>query len=264
MDVLVVIARYKEDVNWVKNLELPYLIINKGPPIQDIDIQNNSISVPNSIEGREAHSYLWYIVDNYDKLPDKVIFLQADPFEHQPDILKILKKENISKLSGCVGLTRYYKEGIPHWRIRRAYGRYFINNVECWRGYYDDSFADILPKIQDLFWKYITPDFTETLNIDLQNKSVRQGVFEFFDIPFIRNKVSPFFFAAQFVVDKQRILQRTKEYYIDKLEVVDITPKSAYILERIWSGIFGEDMNRDLQELKQEALSNNNGPIHLC
>jgi hypothetical protein len=264
MSTLVVIARYKEDVKWVRKLELPYLIINKGPPIQHQDIAQNSVSAPNSLEGREAHSYLWYILNYYDSLPDKVIFLQADPFEHQPDILKILNEDAISKLDGCVGLTRYYKEGIPHWRVRKSYGQYFINNVECWSGYYDDNFIDAFPKWQDCFVMYAGPLFLQMSNIDLTNKTMRQGIFEIFEIPYVKDKISPYFFAAQFLVTKNRILTRSKEYYERILECVDTTSKSGYILERIWCGIFGDDMNRDIKELREEALSKRNGAIHLC
>jgi hypothetical protein len=33
-------------------------------------------------KGREASSYLWWIIENYDKLPDEIYLLQGNPFEH--------------------------------------------------------------------------------------------------------------------------------------------------------------------------------------
>lgn len=65
-----VIARYNEDVSWVTE---PFTIVQKG------------VDLPN--EGREASSYLWWIIENYKKLPDEVHFLQANPFDHVDDNL---------------------------------------------------------------------------------------------------------------------------------------------------------------------------------
>lgn len=64
-----VVARYNENVDWCKDC----VIIEKG------------IDVPNT--GREASSYAWYIIQNYDNLPEKITFCQGNPFDHCPDIL---------------------------------------------------------------------------------------------------------------------------------------------------------------------------------
>jgi hypothetical protein len=68
-----VIARYNEDVSWATQ---PFEIVQKGEHL------------PN--EGREASSYLWWIIENYDKLPDEVHFLQANPFDHVDKDLNII------------------------------------------------------------------------------------------------------------------------------------------------------------------------------
>jgi len=60
-----VIARYNEDTAWATE---PFTIVQKG------------VHLPN--EGREASSYLWWIIENYKDLPDEVHFLQANPFDH--------------------------------------------------------------------------------------------------------------------------------------------------------------------------------------
>jgi hypothetical protein len=46
------------------------------------------IQLPNI--GREAHSYLYHIVANYDRLADWTIFSQADPIFHCPNFADIL------------------------------------------------------------------------------------------------------------------------------------------------------------------------------
>lgn len=68
-EVFYVIARYKEDVSWAKKFKK--FIVQKD------------IHVPNV--GREASSYLWYIVNNYYKLDDLVAyqFCQGRSHDHK-------------------------------------------------------------------------------------------------------------------------------------------------------------------------------------
>jgi hypothetical protein len=74
-----VVARYKENISWVPCLGYKFVIYNKGPKLG-----MPCIELPNI--GREAHSYLYYIVSNYDKLTDFTAFLQGHPFDHCSNI----------------------------------------------------------------------------------------------------------------------------------------------------------------------------------
>ena len=80
---MLVVARYNEDIEWTKHVSIPVTIYNKGEPLE------GSIPLPNI--GREAHTYLTYIVENYDSLPDKVFFTQGNPFPHSPNFLQRLR-----------------------------------------------------------------------------------------------------------------------------------------------------------------------------
>lgn len=101
----IVVARYQEDVDWTNGLE-------------NVIIYNKSTTLPNSKHsyqqlpnvGREGHTYLYHIINNYDNLDDYTCFLQGFPFDHSPDIERRLKifKENpipfcfvIGKLYNC-------------------------------------------------------------------------------------------------------------------------------------------------------------------
>ena len=77
----IVIARYNESLDWLDTCLTPQQrrsvwIYNKGPDSVSSQIK----TLPNV--GREAHTYLTYIIENYDNLPDRVYFLQGDPFPH--------------------------------------------------------------------------------------------------------------------------------------------------------------------------------------
>ena len=71
MSYQVVIAKYKENIDWTNTVE-NVKIYNKGP---DGDIPNI---------GREGETFLRYIIEHYEVLPDFVVFLQGDPFPHMP------------------------------------------------------------------------------------------------------------------------------------------------------------------------------------
>lgn len=77
----IVIARYNESLSWLDTCLTPaqrrsVWIYNKGPD----PISSQIKTLPNV--GREAHTYLTYIIENYDNLPERVYFLQGDPFPH--------------------------------------------------------------------------------------------------------------------------------------------------------------------------------------
>lgn len=79
MAVHVVVAKYKEDISWIPPGLCVY-VYDKGP----------DGNIPNV--GREAETFARFIVEKYDDLreDDTVYFLQGNPFDHCPDILRVL------------------------------------------------------------------------------------------------------------------------------------------------------------------------------
>ena len=71
MSYIIVVARYNENVEWLHSEMQHCIFYNKG----------EKLNIPNEIlvenVGRESESYLHYIIDHYDNLPDIVIFTQA-------------------------------------------------------------------------------------------------------------------------------------------------------------------------------------------
>lgn len=89
-----VIARYNEPVSWLNRIAEPnsnIRVYNKGGRITENLPGNCRVSeLPNV--GRESHTYLTYIIENYYNLPDYVTFLQANPFDHCPEIFAYMKE----------------------------------------------------------------------------------------------------------------------------------------------------------------------------
>jgi protoporphyrinogen oxidase len=72
-----VIARYNEDISWSDGR--PRIIYNKGEKIEGLP-EKEQVFLPNV--GREAHTYLTYVIDHYDNLPDYVMFCQGRIHDH--------------------------------------------------------------------------------------------------------------------------------------------------------------------------------------
>ena len=70
----IVVAKYKEDMSWVSNFDKSRLFI-----YDKSGEDNGFINLPNF--GREAHTYLTHIIENYDNLSDYTCFLQGNPFD---------------------------------------------------------------------------------------------------------------------------------------------------------------------------------------
>jgi hypothetical protein len=71
----IVIARYEEDVSWVQQIPKEKVsrifIYNKGSPVT----AEGCIVIPLPNLGRETHTYLHHVLQNYNALADTTIFL---------------------------------------------------------------------------------------------------------------------------------------------------------------------------------------------
>lgn len=81
-----VIARYQENIDWANGINNS-IIYNKGATLPNTI--HPIVSLPNV--GREGHTYLYHIIQNYDQLDDHTCFLQGHPFDHTPDLEKRLQ-----------------------------------------------------------------------------------------------------------------------------------------------------------------------------
>ena len=68
----IVVARYNEDLKWLEPYSSITTIYNKG---SESEYATNSINIPNV--GRESHTYLYHIINNYENLADRTIFFQG-------------------------------------------------------------------------------------------------------------------------------------------------------------------------------------------
>ncbi|MBU1040981.1 MAG: DUF3431 domain-containing protein [Proteobacteria bacterium] len=81
-DIQLVVARYREDLSWLREVGLPCVVYNKGPELDLSSLPPGAEvrALPNL--GREAHTYLTHILARYHGLPRYTAFVQGNPFAH--------------------------------------------------------------------------------------------------------------------------------------------------------------------------------------
>lgn len=103
-----VVARYNEDTSWTKDLQSVVLYDKSDRPVPG--------SIPLKNIGREADTYLRYIVDHYHSLPEFVVFLQGNPFEHMNAGSKI-EDGFFKPMAATPFLTRIWTENTDRYKV---------------------------------------------------------------------------------------------------------------------------------------------------
>lgn len=113
----IVVARYNENINWLLPFKHIVRIQNKGDRNTiHSDLQEKVVDIDNI--GLDQYCHLMYILQNYENLPDVIIFIQADMEKHTDafdttDVLKILQNLDIegSTLGKSTNAKLYRMDG---------------------------------------------------------------------------------------------------------------------------------------------------------
>lgn len=203
-----VVARHEEDLRWLRRVPstIRISVYNKGrtPLLPDGLPTPDELSVqelPNL--GREAHSYLWHLVDRYEELSPITVFCQGHPFDHAPDFHKRL---------------RALAEGTE-------FPKPFL-----WYGFCDDTDD---PRGRKLFvpWSK-NPERHELFTGELFEKVLGEKSPAWFR----------FRGGAQFCVAHEAVIQKPREFYARALKSILETRHAAHSMERFWDRLFGPPM----------------------
>jgi hypothetical protein len=120
-NITFVVARYNENPSWVRLLPGRVIIYNKGKDdICEFERRDNITVEPVENVGREGHTYLHYMITQYDSLADRAFFLQADPFDHAQNVLELCcMAEDLAPFQGLS--TWYIKDKVPNKYIAEKY-----------------------------------------------------------------------------------------------------------------------------------------------
>jgi len=117
MKIEACIAKYKENISWVNNLKIPYVIYDKSKDVPNV--------------GRESDTYLQYIIKNYENLPDYVVLLQGNPFDHVKNPNDFI--DSINNFSGSTDLlflhNDYYEVHNKYTRTKESFSALFDHTI---------------------------------------------------------------------------------------------------------------------------------------
>lgn len=199
-----VVAQYKENLNWLSPLKYPIHVYNKGgASIPENDFVWRWEKMRNV--GRESHTYLSHIIENYDELADVTMFTQGAIDDHG---IRLYDIENAIKIASVEGRSHCAKivEDYSNWGM--------INHKGKW--------ADELKSGNMTPAKITFGDFYKSLFKRDHPASIKV------------------YYAAIFAVRKDIIRMYPKEFYTEAIKHVDKSrnPGEGHYFERIWFEMF--------------------------
>ncbi len=258
----IVVARFKEDLEWLNKLiesELwieRVIIFNKGP--ENISFSKKALKKIEIIRkeniGREGGTYLDYIIENYEVLPDKIWFIQGDPFDHSPDFVNLMKYDVVRYYvdKEFQTLTWRYNDVIPP-NIDSDH-RFYIQNNRIIQYYIDSNtqqtvetheFHDFAHDEKVNALKYKTPiPYGNYLHYMCGSNGFPQP-----------SNIIPYCWSAIFYVRGNSIRRNSKKSYEKLLKMLlstnDQGGNEGFVLERLWQYILTHETYSDLVSLKR-------------
>ncbi len=197
--VEIVVAKYKEDIGWLELFFKSCHVYDKGGetfPAYDVWRWE---SVPNI--GRESHTYLYHIINNYNCLCDVTLFTQGLVMDHGLTVSDVIQTINHAESNGfkqCHVMSDLYSN----------WGR--MNHSGKW--------------------------LSELKSGHMRKASTTFGEFYNHVIGADHPAFITIYYAAIFTVRRDVIQQKSIEYYIDIIRYVNdhVNPEEGHYFERIW------------------------------
>ncbi len=210
MSNCLIISRYDEDISWLSSYETFNLYIyNKGSRIKNSEFKN-IINLKNV--GRESHTWLYHIVNNYNKLDDINIFLQG----------------RIDDL-GCMAFQN------PNYYLRE------INQI----GFAASRYGVLSP----FHWKYnVGIEKNKKYKDKWDNGEISRSQIGFRNFAKKLFPDIPLFIATNyggcFAVKKEVIKQYSLDFYSELLDILSMhkNPIEGHYMERLWCYIFTKNI----------------------
>jgi hypothetical protein len=224
MTKVAILSRYKEtDTTWYNILKNEYdnvIIFNKF---------NGKNLLPNV--GREGHTYLYYIVNNYDNLPDEMLFSQYDPTDH-------FHRKNIHEYRDINHMNFFLKSSILDFICINAkdYDVFVRKRPVDWIKYYNLLYNNNI-------------DFNHVVSIG----ACLNGVFRVTKQSVLRHS-KDFYDRALSMLSKDR--HPTEGYFFERAWKYIFTnygncpEKYSYLLDSVW--LFGNDIIQSVHKTRRD------------
>jgi hypothetical protein len=210
--LVIVTAHYNEDIEWLRKTKYPVVLCDKPGAKSSSFTPDKSCTLPVN-KGREASSYLKYIVENYDRLPDRIAFIHGhEETVHQKYPKHILKAIDDAKDLDYVSLNNWI-----HMKKRVCETDTHLG-TEC--GSWTAAFDDMKEHWESLFKPIVKYEMPEYFRFDA---------------------------SAQFVVTRKAIQRHPKEVYQKLLDYMIEDGQNDFVrgvvMEFMWQSIFSDTRN---------------------
>ncbi len=196
MDTQIVVSRYNENIDWLTPFKNITIIYNKG----NNNIDSNIFNIVNLKNvGRESHTYLYHIINNYEKLAYNTIFFQGNINDH-----KILELNDYINNNN---MTAHF-ENIPLYKFKNK-----IEHKSKWEKEYNNGLM-LKESLTPYEWLKDVLGIVFEENVD--NIKVIWG--------------------ANFAVTKDLIKSKPKSFYENILRYIEYhkNPELGHYIERSW------------------------------
>ena len=214
--LVVVVSHFDEDLSWLDPYKGLMMIFNKGDELPPNRITDPIVNIRNV--GRESHTYITYIIQNYHSLPEYVAFVQGSLDEshswiredYGPSMIFNMVKEARSNSNGCSNAHRAHIDD-PNW------GRDFDGGNMSLQKYRDFDVQSTGTLGQ--FWD-------RTLKIRVPS-----------------NNGFCIYPSAFMVISRKRIISRPLNYYMQIQTELSYSsdPIEGHFMERSWYHVFNCD-----------------------
>lgn len=209
---------YKNVLDFANRYNLDLLVYNKNDNLKKGEeiLRNNTskltlIDIPNF--GRCDYAFLYYIITNYDNLPDKILFTKANYLDQNIELHHVMSNNNFM----LVG--KHIKYGV----LNKNFDKSILLNKGIHNDDIEELFHSKSSNIDPCFQSYLTNDF--------------------YNMVYDSNKTLPDDYVIQFghgpcfSVTKELILKHTKETYNKLLDT--FYPNNGHWSK--WDGHTDED-----------------------
>jgi hypothetical protein len=206
----IIIAHYKEDLKWVDDLPKHYNIYIYSKNNNKPNIKRNYNHILLSNVGRDYHTYLYHIINNYNKLADYNIF--------------------------CAGSTHYISQKkFMLVNIIKNIGKYsfYSSSLRRYFDFLDDTIVSTMTT-------YKSTHPANRHKNDTLIGSKYKSVYEFKNKLINKKPIKYITYGGVFSISKQKILSNNIQLYKRLLDVLakGENVKDGHYLERCWAHLF--------------------------
>jgi len=219
----IVVSRYNEDPFWVLTdpdfESFSKIIYNKGQPLE-LTPENppGPFSGPVTVKtlpnvGREGHTYLHHIVENYDHLAPVTVFLPAS--------------------ANCSELRNFRAHEIVQ-RVKDTGSSVFLCRT------LDRTVQEYFADFEINSWVGLNKDNASTAQSTTDQSRIARPFNKWYAHFFEGINICEVSFNGIFAVSREHILQHSKEYYEALLSALSHSsnPEDGHYLERSWVAVF--------------------------